>query len=72
MVRGQSALEILWLRRFGYVPGAPTADGREFASYPYPIPGGGYGIAVRGPGSVLTLERVPGEALDMLGLVEGD
>ena len=59
------------LRTLGYAPHRPTADGREFVGYPYPE-GAGYGVAVREAGDpvTLTLERVPGEALDWLGVAE--
>ena len=67
-----TSVPVLRLRNLGYRPGAPTADGREFASYPYPIPGGGYGVAVRevGDPGTLTRERVPDEAVDLLDLGE--
>ena len=59
------------LRVLGYAPHRPTADGREFIGYPYPE-GVGYGVAVRevGDPTTLTLEQVPGEALDWLGVAE--
>src|SRR3990167_7511641 len=49
------------LRVLGYAPHRPTADGREFISYPYPE-GVGYGVAVREAGGppAPPLARGPG------------
>ena len=73
MIVTPSLAGALRLRALGYVPHAPTADGREFVGYPFPLEGAsGYGIAVRevGDPTSLAVEQIPDEAMDYVEVLQ--